>query len=110
MPADDVTFESPVVHTPQRRKAKTALYLSAAFDALNTSQFRYLGEGYGERSAVLEFATVIDEIEVNGVDMIWWNDAALIVRFKVMVRPLKAIELLHRMMGACLQALLAAKR
>jgi hypothetical protein len=101
--ADDVVFESPVVHTPQAGRAKTTLYLRAAFDVLNNASFRYLGEWFAERSAVLEFAAEVDGITVNGVDMIWWDESERIVRFKVLVRPLKAIDLLHRKMGERLQ-------
>jgi len=101
--ADDVVFESPVVHTPQAGKPITLMYLRAAFDVLNNQQFRYLNEWFGDRSAVLEFATEREGIRINGVDMIWWNEAGQITRFKVMVRPLKAINLLHQMMGRTLE-------
>ena len=97
---DDVVFESPVVHTPQRGKAITFKYLMAAGSVLGGPGFTYLNEWQGEESAILEFETQIDGILINGVDMIWWNKAGLITRFKVMVRPLKAINLLHQMMGA----------
>jgi hypothetical protein len=102
--ADDAVFESPVVHTPQAGKAKTMGYLRAAAVVLGNPSFRYLNEWHAERSAILEFACEIDGITINGVDMIWWNEAGLIDRFKVMVRPLKAINLLHQMMGARLAA------
>lgn len=94
-----VVFESPVVHTPQAGKAITHAYLAAAMNVLNNPDFRYLNEWFGEDSAVLEFETEIDGIRINGVDMIWWNAEGRITRFKVMVRPLKAINLLHRLMG-----------
>ena len=99
-----VVFESPVVHTPQTGKAITHAYLAAAMNVLNNPRFRYLGEWFGEDSAVLEFETEIDGIRINGVDMIWWNAEGRITRFKVMVRPLKAIQLIHQKMGAMLQA------
>jgi ketosteroid isomerase-like protein len=102
---DDVVFHSPVVHTPQRGKAITRLYLTAAMHVLNNAGFHYLREVVGERDAVLEFATELDGIHVNGVDMIRWNDAGRIVDFKVMVRPLKAVNMLHQQMGAMLQRL-----
>ena len=102
---DDAVFESPVVHTPQAGRAITSAYLMAAFSVLNNASFRYLGEWRAEGSAVLEFATEIDGITINGVDMIWWNAAGRITRFKVMVRPLKAINLLHQLMGARLMAM-----
>jgi hypothetical protein len=98
--ADDVIFESPVVHTPQVGKAITTMYLDAAMVVLNNEHFHYPKEWYGLNSAVLEFATVVDGISINGVDMITWNAAQQITHFKVMVRPLKAVNMLHAMMGA----------
>ena len=107
--ADDVVFQSPVVHTPQAGKAITTKYLIGAMHVLNNASFRYLGEWHGATSSVLEFATVIDGIEVNGVDIIEWNEAGRIVNFKVMVRPLKAMNMLHQMMGAQLARPAAAQ-
>jgi len=103
--ADEVVFHSPVVHTPQRGKAITFQYLMGAMHVLNNASFHYEREIVGERDAVLEFATEIDGILINGVDLIRWNDAGQIVDFKVMVRPLKAINLLHQKMGAMLEQL-----
>ena len=106
--ADDVVFLSPVVHTPQAGKALTTGYLRAALNVLNNDSFRYLGSWYGTRSAVLEFGSVIDGVQINGVDIIEWNADGQIIRFKVMVRPLKAINLLHQMMGQMLAKLAAS--
>jgi hypothetical protein len=103
--ADDVVFQSPVVHTPQKGKPITTLYLTAAMQVLGNDTFRYVGEWFGPDSAVLEFETVIDGITINGIDMIAWNDADQITSFKVMVRPLKAMNKLHEMMGAMLMAM-----
>ncbi len=100
--ADDVTFHSPVVHTPQRGKAVTLLYLRGAMEVLGTPAFRYEREIRGERDALLEFHTEIDGITINGVDLIRWDDAGRIVDFKVLVRPLKAINVLHQKMGELL--------
>lgn len=102
--ADDAIFESPVVHTPQRGKAITFKYLRGAAVVLGSDAFAYTGEWRAERSAILEFESEIDGIKINGIDMIWWNDADQITRFKVMVRPLKAINMLHQMMGSQLAA------
>jgi ketosteroid isomerase-like protein len=98
--ADDAVFESPVVHTPQVGKAITFKYLASAAKVLGGAGFRYTGEWHAENSAILEFENVIDGIKINGIDMIWWNDDQKITRFKVMVRPLKAVNMLHQMMGA----------
>jgi hypothetical protein len=102
--ADDAVFHSPVVHTPQRGKAIVARYLGAAFHVFFNPTFRYVCEIAGPSDAMLEFETEIDGVQVNGVDLIRWNDAGLIVDFKVMVRPLKAINLIHQRMAAMLQA------
>lgn len=101
--ADDVVFHSPVVHTPQRGKAVTLQYLGAAFHVFFDQSFRYVREVVGARDAVLEFEVELDGITVNGVDMIRWSDAGQIVEFKVMIRPLKAITLIHQKMAAMLE-------
>jgi hypothetical protein len=103
--ADDAVFHSPVVHSPQRGKALTALYLGAAFKVFFNPSFRYVREVVTGHDAVLEFETQIDGITVNGVDMIRVDDQGRIVDFKVMLRPLKAINLIHAQMGQMLQAL-----
>lgn len=96
----DAVFESPVVHTPQRGREITFKYLSSAGSVLGGSGFKYLGEWRSDNSAVLEFENVIDGITINGVDIITFSDDGnLITHFKVMVRPLKAMNLLHRLMG-----------
>ena len=101
--ADDVVFHSPVVHTPQRGRPITTMYLAAAVIVFGNDTFRYVREFRAAREAVLEFNVTIDGIEVDGVDMLRWNDDGRIVDFKVMVRPLKAINLIHQKMGALLQ-------
>ena len=101
--ADDVVFYSPVVHTPQVGKAITTLYLTAALYVFNNGTFKYLREIISGNNAVLEFTTVIDGITINGVDMITWGADGKITEFKVMLRPLKAINLIHKMMGEMLQ-------
>jgi hypothetical protein len=95
----DVAFESPVVYTPQRGRDITHRYVSSALKVLGGPGFAYVGEWRSRDGAVLEFETEIDGIAINGVDIIRFADDGRIVHFKVMVRPLKAINLLHRMMG-----------
>jgi hypothetical protein len=102
--AEDALFYSPVVHTPQRGRKAAARYLGAAFHVFFNPTFRYVREIVGAADAMLEFETEIDGVLVNGVDLIKWNDAGQIVEFKVMLRPLKAINLIHQRMGAMLQS------
>lgn len=101
--ADDVVFQSPAVHTPQAGKAVTTKYLTAAAEVLGGADFRYVGEWRAERSAVLEFECTLDGgLQVNGVDIIGWNEAGKLTRFKVMIRPMKALNAVVPMMGAAL--------
>jgi hypothetical protein len=100
----DAVFESPVVHTPQRGRDITFKYLSSAEKVLGGPGFSYTGEWRSENGAVLEFEKVVDGILINGVDIITFSGDGRIAHFKVMVRPLKAINLLHRLMGEQLAA------
>ena len=94
--APDAVFYSPALFRPQEGRDTVAAYLGAAAKLLGGPDFRYVNTWYGERSAVLEFVTDLDGILVNGVDMIEWNSegehADLIVSFKVMLRPFKALQ------------------
>jgi hypothetical protein len=102
--AEDAVFYSPAVLAPQEGRDKTAMYLKAAAKLFGGADFRYVGQWYGENSAVLEFVTDIEGIHVNGIDMIAWNDADEIVSFKVMLRPVKALQTVIPRMAELLQA------
>ena len=102
--AEDATFHSPVVHAVQPGRKLTVMYLSAAFKVFFNPTFRYVREIVGPNDAMLEFETEIDGILVNGVDIIKWNAAQQIVDFKVMLRPLKGINVIHQKMGELLAA------
>lgn len=104
----DAVFESPVVHTPQLGRDITFKYLASAGTVLGGPGFKYLGEWRNENGAVLEFENEVEGIKINGVDIITFSDdGRQITHFKVMVRPLKAINLLHRLMGEQLAKLSA---
>jgi SnoaL-like domain len=102
--SDDAIFHSPVVHTPQIGKKITEKYLAAAFNVLFNDTFEYVREIVGEREAMLEFVVELDGIVVNGVDIITWNENRRIVDFKVMIRPLKAINVVRDRMMKELQS------
>ena len=115
---EDVIFYSPVVFTPQKGKEITKLYLSAAGGVFSSnkdkeqskpeeSKFRYTKELIHDNHACLEFETEIKGIYVNGIDLITWNDENKITEFKVLVRPLQAVNTLHQMMGEMLDKLKA---
>lgn len=105
----DCVFESPVVHTPQRGRDITFKYLASADKVLGGPGFAYVGEWLNETGAILEFTNEIQGIRINGIDMIRFDADGLITHFKVMVRPLKAVNLLHQLMGAQLQSMAEAK-
>ena len=102
--AEDCVFLSPVVHTPQEGRDITALYLTGAMHVFNEG-FRYTKEIVAGNHAVLEFECEIDGILINGVDIMTFNEEGKIVEFKVMVRPLKAVNMLHQRMGEILSLL-----
>ena len=114
---DDVVFYSPIVYTPQRGKAVTSLYLRAATATFpgpsstrDTAQdaigsFRYTKKVLSGDTAILEFETEMEGKYVNGVDIIRCNDDGRIVEFRVMIRPLQAVNLVHQQMAAMLETL-----
>ena len=102
--ADDAVFHSPVVHSPQEGKAKVMLYLLSAAKVLGNESFTYVREIIEGNDALLEFTSEIDGIHVNGIDLIRFDNAGKIIDFKVMVRPVKAVNKLWEMMAAQLQA------
>lgn len=105
--AEDCVFLSPVVHTPQCGGEITRLYLAGALEVLGNDTFRYVKEVVDGRHAVLEFCTEVDDVLVNGVDIMTFNDEGKICEFKVMVRPLKAVNVVHARMKAMLEQLSA---
>jgi hypothetical protein len=116
---DDVVFYSPIVYTPQEGKAITKRYLEAAGQTLPGDRpegggasddarpggFRYTKEVVSGHVAVLEFETTVEGKYVNGVDIIRCDDDGLIVEFRVMIRPLQAVNLVHRQMAAMLESM-----
>jgi hypothetical protein len=113
---EDCVFLSPIVFTPQRGRAITKLYLDAAGSTLagadptdstasieTSGTFRYVKEIRRGHLAMLEFETEVDGKYANGVDIITCDDDAMIVEFKVMMRPLQAITAVHARMKAMLE-------
>ena len=101
--AQDAVFHSPVVHTPQQGRALVVSYLSAAAATLGQGEFCYVRELVDGHNAMLEFTCVLDGIQVNGVDIIRFDEAGKIADFKVMIRPIKAVNKVWEMMGAQLE-------
>jgi hypothetical protein len=104
MLAEDAAFHSPVVHTPQVGKPIVMAYLVAASHVLGNEKFHYVRELVDDNEMMLEFTTELDGVTINGVDIIRFNEAGLIIDFKVMVRPLKAINKVWETMATQLEA------
>ena len=104
--AENVTFHSPVVHTPQEGRVMTAIYLTAATGLLSENEgaqgFQYVNKVVDDRHFYLEFTCTIDGVHINGIDMIEVDEHGKIIHFKVMIRPLKAINIVHQKMGEML--------
>ena len=98
-------FSSPVVFTPMEGKEITKMYLFAAGQSFNMEKFSYTKEIHDGMNSVLEFETFIDDISVNGVDMIEWNEDGKISNFKVMIRPFKAVQKVQEKMVEALESL-----
>ncbi|MBF0352980.1 MAG: nuclear transport factor 2 family protein [SAR324 cluster bacterium] len=103
--SEDIVLHSPIVHTPLEGRKIVSRYLTAAFHTFLNDSFHYVREVIAESTAVLEFTVELDGVFVNGVDMISWDNDGKIVDFKVMIRPLKAVNLIHQKMGAMLEKL-----
>lgn len=100
---EDAVFHSPVVHTPQRGREIVTAYLAAAGKTLGNADFCYVREFHDGANALLEFETEIDSISINGIDLIRFGEDGAIVDFKVMIRPLKAVNKVWEAMAAQLQ-------
>ena len=103
--ANDVTLYSPVIHTPIKGKEMVSMYLTAAFHTFLNGSFNYDREFLSNNAAVLEFSLKIQDIDINGIDMITWNEQGKITEFKVMIRPYKALNMINDQMTAMLDQL-----
>ena len=107
---EDAVFHSPVVHTPQEGRAIVVAYLSAAGQTLGNDSFAYVRELVDGENAMLEFTTEMDGIHVNGIDLIRFDENGMIADFKVMVRPLKAVNKVWEQMAAMLEKMKTGNR
>ena len=100
--AEEACFHSPVVYRPQQGREITARYLAAAGRVFDGSGFHYVREIVDGPDAALEFTATIDGIEIDGIDLIHWDEFGRISDFKVMIRPWKALDKLREKMQAML--------
>lgn len=105
--AEDAVFRSPAVHAPQEGRDTVVGYLTAALTVLGP-HLSYEREWLGDDSAVLQFRTSLDGLDVHGVDIITWDTDGQIVDFTVMIRAKKAYDKVIELMGAELLRMLEA--
>jgi len=107
--AGECVFLSPIVYTPQVGRELTGLYLNGALRVFNDS-FRYIKEVVTPQHAVLEFTCEVDGVVINGVDILTFDGEGKILEFKVMLRPLKAVNLMHAKMRSMLEEMAAGSQ
>ena len=98
--ADDVTFISPVAHSPYEGKAITAAILRGVLRVFE--DFRYVRETSSAdgREHDLVFETTVGGRQITGCDFIRLDDDGRIAELMVMVRPLSGAKALAEAMGA----------
>ena len=99
MMMDDVVFYSPYVYTPIKGKTNVSRYLEAAGMVFLNSDFRYIEEIIGDNQACLVFEATFDDLYVNGVDYLVWNDQQKITEIRVFIRPFQALNALRELMA-----------
>jgi len=102
--ADDIIFYSPVVYTPQKGKQLAVQYLMAASEVFNSSSFKYDKEVIGNSNASLEFSLTLNSTDINGIDLISWDASGKINEFKVFIRPLQGVNMIHKLMQGMLES------
>ncbi|WP_109301958.1 nuclear transport factor 2 family protein [Aquimarina sp. AU474] len=103
--ADEAVLHSPVVWTPQKGKNIVSIYLVAAGNIIANEHFKYVREVTNEEHSILEFTTKIDDVTVEGVDMLTFDEEGKLKDIKVMIRPLKGIQKVHQKMGEFLEGM-----
>ena len=98
MMTEEVVFYSPYVYTPIKGKKNVSRYLEAAGMVFLNSDFRYIEEIIGNNQACLVFEATINDLYVNGVDFLIWNDQQQLTEIRVFIRPFEALNLIKEFM------------
>jgi len=101
--AEDVVFHSPAVHRPYRGSASVSGLLRCVFDTLE--DFRYTDElEAADGSAAMIFRARVGDRDVEGLDLLRFDDDGQIADFTVMVRPASGLMALLEAMGPKVKA------
>ena len=85
MMTEEVVFYSPYVYTPIKGKKNVSRYLEAAGMVFLNSDFRYI-------------EVTINDLYVNGVDFLIWNDQQKLTEIRVFIRPFEALNAIKEFM------------
>ena len=99
MMTEDVVFHSPYIYTPIKGKTNVSSYLEAAGMVFLNSDFRYSEEIIGDNQACLVFEATFDDLYVNGVDYLVWNDQQKLTEIRVFIRPFQALNAIRELMA-----------
>jgi SnoaL-like domain len=96
--AEDVVFHSPVVFKPYEGKAVVATILTEG--ALNVFEdFRYTDRFEAGEAAALVFRARVGDRDVDGLDLLRFDDDGKVAELMVMVRPMSGLKALAEAMG-----------
>ena len=99
MMTEDVVFHSPYIYTPIKGKTNVSRYLKAAGTVFLNSDFRYIEEIIGGNQACLVFEATFNDLYVNGVDFLVWNNQQKLTEIRVFIRPFQALNALRELMA-----------
>ena len=99
MMVENVVFHSPYIYSPIKGKTNVSRYLEAAGTVFLNSDFRYIEEIIGDNQACLVFEATFDDLYVNGVDYLVWNDQQKITEIRVFIRPFQALNAVRELMA-----------
>lgn len=99
--AEDVVFRSPAVHAPYEGRDATALVLRAVAEVFEG--FRYVDTFDEGDRAVLRFEAHVGDRQLEGIDLLRFDDDGRIAEFTVMIRPLSGLTALVERMQRLLE-------
>jgi SnoaL-like domain len=98
----DVVFRSPAVYKPYQGREAVLGVLTLVVEVFE--EFRYTGHLREGDEEVLRFSARVGDRELEGVDLVRYDDAGLVSELAVMVRPHLGLVALLKAMGARLAA------
>jgi hypothetical protein len=99
--AEDVVFRSPAVYRPYEGRDTVLALLRVVAEVFEN--FRYAAEWRDGATTILFFEANVADRELQGVDILEENEAGLVTRFTVMIRPLSGLQALAEAVAARLQ-------